>query len=471
MKSVTQVILSNLTSILSGVLVGFLLPKIISVESYGWYKTFTLYTSYLGFFSLGIIDGIVLKYGEKNYDELDRKRFRSYFKWYCIIHLFLGIIICAIAFLTNNYEYRFVMVALSIYMISNNITGYFQQISQITMRFKELSIRKILQSLFNVIIIAGLYFIFKFGHTITYHYYLTLWISVNVLLTLWYIYTYRDIVFFNSMKLRDTAGDIKYLISIGLPLLLANLCSSLILALDQQFVNILFDTSTYAVYAFAYNMLTLVTVATSAISTVLYPVLKRTDTNNLKKNYDLLVSIMLCFVFAAMIIYFPLSLFIKSFLPKYIDSIIIFRVIFPGLAISSTITVIMHNYYKVLGDNLVFFKKSIVTLFVSGIANFLAFKIFGTTVSISAASIITMIFWYLYVEQFFVDKASYKRGKNFIYMILMIFVFYVFSGIFSEIIGCIVYCCTFAIITLCFYKNRIYDVKKLIIKKSDFNYD
>lgn len=64
-KSVSQVILSNLTTIVSGVLVGFLLPKIMSVESYGWYKTFTLYSSYLGFFGLGIIDGIVLKYGEK----------------------------------------------------------------------------------------------------------------------------------------------------------------------------------------------------------------------------------------------------------------------------------------------------------------------------------------------------------------------------------------------------------------------
>lgn len=363
------------------------------------------------------------------------------------------------------------MAALSIYMISSNIIGYFQQISQITMRFKELSISKILQSLFKVIIIAGLYAVFKHGRVITYHYYLILWILVNILLTLWYMYTYRDIVFFNSLKLRDSAKDIKYLISIGLPLLFANLCASLILTLDQQFVNILFDTSTYAVYAFAYNMLTLVTFATSAVSTVLYPVLKRTDNHNLKNNYDLLVSMMLSLVFAAMAIYFPLSLFIKEFLPKYLESLVIFRVIFPSVAISSTITVIVHNYYKVMKNNFAFFKKSMVVLLMSGIANCFAYEIWGTTVSISAASIIIMVIWYIYTEQYFVDKLGYKRWRNLLYMILMSLVFYAFTFIFSEIIGCILYCCTFLSVTIGFYKDRIYDFKKIIVKKESFYSD
>ena len=465
-KSIAQVMLSNVSTIVSGVLVGFLLPKIMSVESYGLYKTFTLYTSYLGLFSLGIIDGVVLKYGEKNYNELDRKRFRSYFKWYCIVHVFFGIIICIVAMLSNNVEYRFIMIALAVYMISGNITGYFQQISQITMRFRELSVRKVLQSTLNVLIILILYGAFKFGKNVTYHYYLVLWILVNVLLTLWYVYTYRDIVFSESLTLHDTASDIKSLIAIGFPLLFANLCSSLILTLDRQFVNVLFDTTTYAVYAFAYNMLTLVTVATSAISTVLYPVLKRTNTDNLRSNYDVLVSTMMCFVFAAMIIYFPLSLFIKSFLPKYTESIVIFKVIFPGLAISSTITVVMHNYYKVFGDNLKFFRKSIIVLIVSGVANYFAYMIFKTTVSISVASILTMIFWYVYVEQYFVRKCGYRREKNFFYMILMSVIFYCVTFKLNEVKGGIVYCGLFVIITLLFYKDRLSDIKAMVVDRT-----
>ena len=80
LKNIVFVALSNCSTIVSGIVVGFLIPKILSVYGYGMYKTFTLYTTYIGFFSLGIIDGIVLDYGGFNYDELNCEKFRSFFK-------------------------------------------------------------------------------------------------------------------------------------------------------------------------------------------------------------------------------------------------------------------------------------------------------------------------------------------------------------------------------------------------------
>lgn len=463
-RSVIQVMISNVTSIVSGVLVGFLLPKILSVESFGLYKTFTLYSTYLGLFSLGIIDGIVLTYGEKNYDELNRAEFCSYFKWYVLIHLLFGIVLCISTQFFSNNEVKYIICALAIYMISNNITGYFQQISQITMKFKELSIRKILQSLCNTLIILTLFIAFKNGFNITYHIYLNFWIAANVLLMLWYVYTYRDIVFSKAVPLKETKQQIVKLMLIGFPLLFANLCSSFILTIDRQFVNVLFSTTTYAIYAFAYNILSLVTIATSAIATVLYPVLKRTNGKSLKENYKYFIRIILIFIFGAMIIYFPLSIFIKFFLPKYIDSLAIFRIIFPGLAISSAITVVMHNYYKVFGDNLIFFKKSVVVLLVSGITNYIAYRIFRTDISISIASIITMVFWYIYVEDYFVKKYNYKREKNLIYMLLMMCVFYLITGILTEIFGFIIYLVLFVSISYLFFNKNFSKFISLIRK-------
>ena len=86
LKNIINVISSNIVTIASGIAVSFLLPKIISLSDYGFYKTFTLYFGYLGVLSLGVIDGIVLRYGEKDYTELDREKFRSYFIWYFIFH-------------------------------------------------------------------------------------------------------------------------------------------------------------------------------------------------------------------------------------------------------------------------------------------------------------------------------------------------------------------------------------------------
>ena len=77
-RNIIKVGISNLFTILSGIIVGFVIPKIMGLEDYGYYKTFTLYVSYVGLFHLGFIDGIYLKYGGVSYDDFDKSRFRMY---------------------------------------------------------------------------------------------------------------------------------------------------------------------------------------------------------------------------------------------------------------------------------------------------------------------------------------------------------------------------------------------------------
>ena len=170
------------------------------------------------------------------------------------------------------------------------------------------------------------------------------------------------------------------------------------------------------------------------------------------------------FVFGSLVVYFPLKVFISWFLPNYIGAINIFRIIFPGLAISSSITVIMHNYYKTLGKNNYYFKKSIVILIISAIANGIAYLVFKTTVSISIASIIVMIIWYLYVEHFFVKEYNYSRWRNFGYMMLTIFLFYLVTFIENPIISSLIYFILYLLLTIVMHKSSLKTVKKIIKK-------
>ena len=458
-----KIMASNVISIFSGIIVGFLLPKILSVENYGLYKTFSLYLTYVGFCSLGIIDGIVLDYGNYDYDKLDKTMFRTFTKWYGIIHSVFFFIIVAIGVFVNDIDYSFIIFMLALNMLANNFTGYFQQISQITQRFNEYSVRKILQSISNILLVVGLYiYTIIDSNSVSYRSYIILIVTINMLLTIWYFYTYREIVFGDKLSLKETKTQIIHLMKIGFPLLFANLCSTLILTLDRQFVNILFDNTTYAIYAFAYNLLSLVTVATSAISMVLYPILKRSSEQKLKTAYKYLIEIILIFVFGALILYFPLVSFIDFYLPKYHESLQIFRIIFPGLAISTCITVIMHNYYKTLGKNNLYFKKSILILALSAVTNYTAYCLFGTPQSISTASIITMVIWYVSSDRYFIQTYQIKAGQNFGYLVLMMVSFYFVSLIDDCLIGCTLYLLCLFVLTVAFYKNTVPQVKELL---------
>lgn len=464
-KSIFGVALSNIISIIGGIIVGLLLPKVLPVEDYGWYKTFTLYTAYIGFVSLGIIDGIVLKYGGKDYEDIDRPLFRSFFTWYTFIHIIFCVLTFIGAALITDINYKFILVSLGIYTIIANYSGYFQQISQITQRFHEYTTRKIISSILRVISVVILFICVASGFTPTYKFFLIILISMELLVTIWYVFTYRDIVWGEKLTMSDTKKNIIRLSIIGFPLLFANICSSLILSLDRQFVSILFDTTIYAKYAFAYNMLSLVTVATSAVSTVLYPTLKRTTPETMKKNYGVLVGIITMIVFGAIAVYYPLCCFVEWFLPKYIDSLPVFRIVFPGLALSSPITVIMHNYYKAEGKNTLYFRKSIIILGISAIANVIAYSFFRSTISISIASIITMAFWYIFVEWYFVKTYEYDGRRNLAYIGAMMIAFYCSSEIANNYIGFAVYCVLFILITLLIQRNTVMVDLKRIIRK------
>ena len=453
-KDILMVTISNFTTILAGVVTGFIIPKILNIEDYGLYKTFTLYSSYIGLLSLGIVDGIVLKYGNKDLEELELEKMRSIFSIYFSINIIFTLMIFFVCLTTlKNNKVIFLFIALNI--ICTNITGYFQQISQITINFKEYSFRNILKSFLNILIVLILYVMFKFNCTINYKMYVLMLLISNYFLTIWYMFTYKELIFGKRNTINSINNDMKLIIKNGFPLLLANLCSTLLLTLDRQFVNVLFENEIYAIYAFAYNLLSLVTVAVSAISTVLFPSLKRAEKSKIMNEYKDYVSLIALLIFLCISIYFPLSIFIRWYLPNYILSLGIFKTIFPGLVISSAISIIIQNYYKVLNISREFFKKSVFALIISFALNVIFYKIFNTPLSISVASIFSMIIWYISCDSTLSKIIYVNNINNLIYMLIGIVIFYLCSNLNNWLLGLGLYILLIVILSFVFAKTAI----------------
>ena len=463
LKNILKVVFGNMSAIISGIFVGFVLPKIISVNDYGFYKIFTLYFSYIGVLSMGVIDGIVLKYGKFNYDELDRKAFRAYFAWYSVINAAFTLVLLIVSIVTRDLDYKFIFLMLCANILPVNYTGYFQQISQITQRFQEYSVRKVVHSVANVVFIGIVFLLYLLGVEVNYRLYLMGVLLINAGLSAWYIVTYKDIIFGEHADLNEALKEVFSLMKIGMPLLLANLCSTFLISLDRQFVSVLFSTEEYAVYAFAYSMLSLITVATSAVATVLYPVFKRMDERLLRENYANMSAIVLILSFVVILVYYPLCYFIEWFLPLYEYSLLIFRIILPGLVMSTVITVVMHNYYKVLGLSASFFRKSVFALGISFLFNLLAYLIFRTREAISIASIVAFLVWYI-VTELTLKKYCNVQMKNIFYLVGMCASFYLCTIIKIYWLGCLINIAVLAVVTVLLYGKEIKNMIKMIKK-------
>lgn len=469
-KNIVLVAFSNFIKLLAGVLVGFLLPKIMGLNDYGFYKTYTLYLGYVGLFHFGFCDGIYLLYAGKNFYNLDTKSFRTFTRFLIFFQAIITFIIIIFSLVFLNLDYSFIFICVAISLFASNITTYYQFISQITGRFKELSYRNLIQAslqAISVIVLTVLWYK-NIISKVDYKLYIVIWTLILLLLTIWYVYTYRKLLFGVCNKLQTEWNNIKKFFIIGLPLMVANLVSSLILTIDKQFVNVLANHNIYTiaefgVYSFAYTMLGVITTIISAISIVLYPTIKVFSKEKLKKEYNGLISIIAIVTSFCLLAYQPLCFIVNNWLSQYSDSLPIFRVILPGIILSSCVTMIMFNYYKALEQHVKFFVISVIILVSSLAADFIAYFTTSKMVAISVASVVVIFIWYIVVERILVKKWKINTLKNFIYIMLIILSFYLITYYISNIyISFIVYLFVYIIVTMAFYFNQIKLKFKLI---------
>lgn len=462
--NVILITFTNFIRFLANVAVTLIIPSVLSKADYGYYKTYTLYITYLVVFSFGLIEGIYLKYGGKEYDELDRAKFRCFTRFLFFLELAITAIAFLITFFLLDGNTRYVFMFLAINILSIQFTTYFQRISQITSRFSKQGIFDILYSIF-ILVLVGIVYFCKIESFIKY---LTMITIMNYLLLIWYIVNYVDIIKGKADKIRYEKSDILYLMKLGIPLTIANFASEFILNMDRQVVNVFFTSEEYATYAFAYNFLNVINVLISAISLVLYPFLKKVDMNELKKSYSDANSLMLVIVYACLMAYYPLVKIIDWIIPKYNDSIHILKIIFPIIVFTSSISVIKHNFYKALEKNNVYFYKSIFTLILSLVSNIVVYYIFKSMAAISVASIATMLIWYLDTERYFVKNYGASFLKNLIYLLVMLGVYYLSVFLIPNIyIAFTIYTILFVIFTYFIFGKLLINVIKNYRKKDD----
>ena len=112
-----------------------------------------MYLTYAGFFSIGYNDGMYLKYGGKNLDQINKKELADNFFNYSILIILMQLFVLAVGLFLNDN----IVIAFSFGIISYNILGYLKSLYQATGEFgaysRALNIEKVSVFIFNLILI------------------------------------------------------------------------------------------------------------------------------------------------------------------------------------------------------------------------------------------------------------------------------------------------------------------------------
>ncbi|MBQ4647801.1 MAG: hypothetical protein IJB76_01405 [Clostridia bacterium] len=463
-KNLFLVAFSRLVSLASGVLVGLLLPKMFSITDYGYYKVYTLYAVYTALLHFGFVDGLLLKLAGKDYDELDRGRMRAYARFFIAFEGLILFVMVGAGLLFLKGEYLFVLLMLAVNMMIINLTTYYQFVSQAVQRFGEYSAKSLMVSVAKLIFVCALFLLYYFdiSHS-SYRIYLIGITVFDFLMLFWYIVKYNDITFGKSAPLKDVRKDLADIFKTGIVLTLAYQVSHFVLALDRQFVNVLYTTETFAVYSFAYNIVTMISTMISSVAIVLLPMLKNNSKEYVKSSYKKCVTGIALISSVSLLCYYPFAAFIRWFLPDYAASLEYISIVMPSLLFTSVITVVIFTVAKVMDMNMAFFKDSCVVLVLSLAANYLAYLIFDSPKAISYASLLVMVMWLIISSARMRRKIGEGITKDTVYLVIVSAGFILISVLGINLVqGFLCYLGFLALCTVAFYKGLLIELKELI---------
>ena len=441
-KSLLHIFAANIIYLLINIFNSFLLPKFLSVDTYAIIKTYTLYVGYAGFLSLGYADGMYLKYGGKDINELDLVDLSTNYKSYTLFELIVCFICLIIALMLND----FVLICFSIGGFFINIIGYYKNLYQAVGEFKlygkSLNYQTILLFFMSFILIFCFqsdnpknYIIVQVLSALIVVIYLTLILNKNI-----------HILGVGKVSLKEIVKNI----SMGFTLMLGNFSSSIFTSLDRWFIKALMTNKFFAYYSFAVSLENIVDVFITPITISLY--------NSFCKNYSIqhilkIKKMTLLWGFLIITAAFPVKFIIINFLPQYSNAISIILPLFAAQAFYAVIKGVHINLYKAEHKEKKYFKIMIFMMIVAVILNCVLYFFSKQVESFAYATLITAIVWQIYCE---IENSKLRFNNNEYVSIILLFISYFVAGnITNAIMGLLLYLLSFLIIVIIFMRDTL----------------
>lgn len=341
-KGIMSSILAQVASICVNFIINLIVPKFISELEYSYWQTYMLYVGYVGVLHFGLLDGIVLRYSQYNYDELDKERIRSQFRILIFLNGLFALITTTAALIIAKADFKYIFIYVAIGIITKNLFTYVSYTLQMTNRITTYAALIIAQRLFfGLAVIVLLVLRVK-----SFHLYCIADLAADMFGFLFCYKQNRKLYIGKTIPFKETLSEFKVNVLSGVILLIANWSSMLLVGSAKMTVQWHWNELTFGKVSFAFSLTNLFLVFVSAISVVLFPSLKRMEQSELPKVYTDIRNIISPVLFYVMLFYFPGCWILDTWLPKYNESLVYLGILLPVIVFTSKVSLLTNNYLK-----------------------------------------------------------------------------------------------------------------------------
>lgn len=428
MKNLSYSLASNLISLSISTLIVLIVPKMIGVKEYGYLQLYLFYSAYVGFMHLGWNDGIYLRYGGKDYKDLDKRLLFSQFYMMVIFQLCVAFIVFLGSMLVlkdNNRIYIFQMISLNLFIM--NILTMLLFILQATNRIKEYAKSLMYGRLFYILIVTifllnGIrdFKIIIFSDLIGY--------LISLLIAIKYC---KDFIFLKASSFYISFKEALENISVGMKLLLANIASMLIIGVVRFGIERTWDVSTFGKVSLILSVTNLMIFFINAIGIIVFPILRKAKKTNLPLIYTTIRNFLMVILIGLLLAYYPLKVILTLWLPNYADNLIYMVLLFPIFIYEGKMVLLLNTYLKTLREEKLLLKINLLTLALS-IAITMINTIIFKNLTFAILSIVVFVAFKSVVAELYISKVLQIKIYRDIFLELAITFFFIITGWFIS---------------------------------------
>lgn len=447
-RDIFKVFSSNLIKMFVTFITAFIVPMVLSVDGYGYYKVYTFYASYIGVLHLGFCDGIYLEYGGKNDEDINKKSLAQKLATLFLYLLIITLGICSVGVVKHD----FTIFCLGIIVVPNIMFTFYSYIYQSIGNFKKytliLNCSTVSELVINLILVVL--------RVTNYRVYIVAYVLVQVIAFMAGTLLFKKS---NWIKIYGFSKDIflKY-IKMGILLMVGNFAYTIFIGIDKWFIQFTMNVTTFSMYSFASQMLTVVNMFITPLSMTLYSHLsRRHDKEFVMKVKKLLISVLMLMPLAIYVILF----IVKTFMVKYDGAsnlIILLLITQIFLSINLAIFVNLYKVYKLQNK---YFINLMKVLAVATVLDLIVATIRPNATMYAIATLISCLIW------LGINMLSFRylipKVREILYVVGLLGVFFATSVIDNILIRFVIYLPIYLIMTIGLMPEEWQYVKQQII--------
>jgi O-antigen/teichoic acid export membrane protein len=388
---------------LNGVL-AFLLPRLLPMEAYGYYRLLLLYGSFAGIVHLGFLDGLLIRWAEDPGTRLPRELGPA-LRFLGIEHagMLLPPVFVVIAFVSEPHS-TVLVFAIAAYALLWNWACLGQYALQALKLFSPLSLFTVAAPLLLLGVVLALS---RLG-LLSLETVLVACLLANLIATVGqWIFVRGHVRKYSECGTAELG--FRHL-RLGWSILGANLIAMLVVSLDRIVLSARFSIREFALYSFAANALGLTYSAILSVARVVFPYLSEgMSPEGLIRAYQTGEAAVLFLWGVGIVTYFPLAWMVGRWLPNYVDSLPLVRVLMLATGLAAGIHIVHSPYFRIARQQGSFLIGAVIGLISAGALLSVAVH-GGRLIYFTWAMAGSALAWWLFNELLLARMVAQPRG-------------------------------------------------------------